>query len=64
MTLREASDALMPLVSQLRDVADRMDGTDIDRNKLAADCRRIAYDLELRARKAATRGVALGEPEP
>lgn len=64
MTLREHSDRLLPIVTRLRDEAGRLDGTDIDRNRFAADLRRIAYDLELRARKMAVRGAQLGEPEP
>ena len=64
MTLRQASDRLLPIVSRLREEAALLDGTDIDRNKAAADLRRIAYDLELRARKLAMRGVELGEDEP
>lgn len=63
-TLRETSDRLLPLVSRLREEAENLDGRDIDRNRAAADLRHIAYELELRARKMATRGAALGEPEP
>jgi hypothetical protein len=62
--LRKGAEKAQHIASEIRDLAAETEGPMPEQRTAANDLRRIAYELELRARRMSVRGVALGEPAP
>ena len=63
-TLRKGAIVAQRIAAQIRDLAAETEGPAPEHRTAANDLRRIAYELELRARRMDVRGAALGEPQP
>lgn len=64
MTLRQAARELVRIASDIREVAARVDGVQIERWAAARDLRMTAISIETRAGIAERAGIAVGEPDP